>query len=139
MTLRRLAKTLSLGFSPARAAQPNDYGQDPQETAPADHEQPDGTSWWGAVSASTADAAAAAASVEVAGLETPAAGLPVSAAGRGGGVRGAPKVGGSSSRFRTFTVVCASTAVTEKGARVAEAASPGLLVLFENQPAACWT
>jgi len=47
-------------------------------------------------------------------------------------------VAGSACRFRTITVVCASTAVTEKGARIAEAASPGLLVLFENQPAACW-
>lgn len=39
-------------------------------------------------------------------------------------------------RFRTFTVSCAHTAVTKKGAREAESIAPGLLVLLEEKAAA---
>lgn len=38
-------------------------------------------------------------------------------------------------RFRTFTLVCARTAVTDQGARVAEALAPGLLVVLEERSA----
>lgn len=36
--------------------------------------------------------------------------------------------------FRAFTLTCARTAVTEKGARTAEVMSPGLLVVLEDKP-----
>lgn len=37
-------------------------------------------------------------------------------------------------RFRTFTLVCANTSVTEKGARCAEAIAPGLWVVLVDKP-----
>lgn len=55
--------------------------------------------------------------------------------GRGGGWNSASTVEGMRPpRFRTFTLTCARTAVTEKGARAAESMSPGLMVVREDQP-----
>lgn len=60
------------------------------------------------------------------------------ATGWGSGGGGGSRASGSREylRFCTFTVTCAKTAVTEKGARVAEALSPGLMVVLEDQPTA---
>lgn len=128
-TLRRLAKTLVLGPSPA-TTQPSEEDE-PDPTMPA----ADGTSGWGAASA---PAPRTLVLRDNAGSKTP--GVRVVAPGGvrayGGATR--PNISGSPHRFRTFTVICARTAVTEKGARVAEALSPGLLVVLEDQPAACY-
>lgn len=40
----------------------------------------------------------------------------------------------ASPRFRMFKLICSQTAVTEKGARTAEALSPGLLVVTNVRP-----
>lgn len=122
ITLRRLAKTLSQRGPSARTDNYDEDSPDPEEVVPA--EPLDGTSGWGAASAPTPNAAEF---TGVAAVETPGAGLRVSEASRVGG--GTP---GSHSRFRTFTVMCALTGVTEKGARVAEAMSPGLMVVFKE-------
>lgn len=61
----------------------------------------------------------------------------VSGGSRESGEREPSSLGRSLHRFRTFTVVCARTAVTEKGAKAAEFMSPGLMVvLVADKPAA---
>ena len=119
ITLRRLAKTISLGGAPARA---NHSDQDvPGSQQVAQAEPVDGTSAWGAAWTPTTPTADF---TDAAVVEAQDAGLRVSEDSRVGGVQ---------SRFRTFTVVCALTGVTEKGARVAELISPGLMVVFSEQ------
>lgn len=129
ITLRRLAKTISLGGPPARTDQSDEDSPDPEEIVPAEHLE--GTSGWGAASAPTASTEAFR---DVAGVEIPGAGLRVSQESRGGRGETSRHFSGPHCRFRTFTVVCARTGVTEKGAKVAEAMSPGLIVVFQQQP-----
>ncbi|CAM9357217.1 unnamed protein product [Hapterophycus canaliculatus] len=129
ITLRRLAKTLSLG-----SRHPEEY--EPQKELV--EQQEEGSSGWGA-------AAAAARSDAVlrdtgARSGTPGAGLSISGEHRTGSGEHRTGSGGRATslatyprRFRTFTVVCARTAVTDKGARAAEAVSPGLLVVLEEE------
>lgn len=124
ITLRRLAKAISLGSPQARTNHSDEDSLDPEDDLPA--EPVDGTSGWGAASAPTTSAVAFR---DAAGIETPGAGLRVSEASRAGGA--------SPYHFRTFTVVCTLTGVTEKGARVAEAMSPGLMVVVQDQSLAC--
>lgn len=128
ITLRRLAKTLSLGGTPTLTNHSVEDGSDAQETVAA--EPLDSTSGWGAASASASSTAVAFRDV-FAGMETPGAGLSVWETSRAGG-GGASRLSESPYRFRTFTVVCALTGVTEKGARVAEAMSPGLMVVIKD-------
>lgn len=128
ITLRRLAKTISLGGAPVRTNHSDgEDSPDPQEILPA--EPLDGTSGWGAASAPLTNMVAFR---DVAAMETPGAGLRVSGSSRVGGDK-TSRLSGSPNRFRTFTVVCALTGVTEKGARVAEAMSPGLMVVFRDR------
>lgn len=133
ITLRRLAKTISLGGAQAKTDHSDDDDSpDSQERVPA--EPLDGTSGWGAASAPTSGTVAFR---DVAGMEAPEAGLRVSGESRVGGGKTSRLSGSNYYRFRTFTVVCALTGVTEKGAKVAEAMSPGLMVVFKDQPLAC--
>ena len=58
-------------------------------------------------------------------------GVRTSGVGAWGGVGDATSAK-KATRFRTFTLTCLRTAVTEKGARRAESLSPGLMVVLED-------
>lgn len=130
ITLRRLAKTLSLG-----ARHREEYEPAPPETE-SQEQQEEGSSGWGAAAAAATGNSVA--REATAGSGTPGAGVSVSGEHHRTGLGGRAASGARCpGRFRTFTVVCARTAVTEKGARAAEAISPGLLVVLEeDQPTA---
>lgn len=84
----------------------------------------DGASGWGAASASATNL-----EQELQALDAGEFNLGSRACGDSG-ERGSPA---EAARFRTFTLTCARTAVTERGARVAESLSPGLLVVLEDK------
>ncbi|CAM9091776.1 unnamed protein product [Scytosiphon promiscuus] len=134
ITLRRLAKTLSLGFTHPEEHEPA------RPEAESVEQLEEGSSGWGAAFAASPAMSLTAFQDTAAGSGTPVAGVSVSgehrmSTGRGGA--GAASFARHPRRFRTFTVVCARTAVTEKGAKAAESMSPGLLVVLEEeQPSA---
>ncbi|CAM9304574.1 unnamed protein product [Laminaria digitata] len=135
MSLRRFAKTLSRGLSSADTDSFDQGGPNLRGLSAVDER----TSW-GTASASASTLALR--RHEPMNSLAQELVLVATGWGSGGGGLGGDGDGSSASssggclRFRTFTVTCAKTAVTEHGARVAEALSPGLLVVLEEQPTA---
>ena len=134
ISLRRFAKTLSRGLSSAEA---EDQDEPASRGVVAFAEQRDERSSWGTASVA-ANTLAVRGHAPMGSLAEEL--VPVATGwGSGGGGGGEGSKASSSRehlRFRTFTVTCAKTAVTEKGARAAEALSPGLLVELEDRPTA---
>ncbi|CAM9600913.1 unnamed protein product [Ectocarpus fasciculatus] len=132
LTLRRLAKSLSLRASPA-AGDPENQEPHPESATSLQDLDEGETRGWGAAFAPATNNLAFAGHT---GWGPSTSDL-VSGASRESGEKEPSSLGRSLHRFRTFTVVCARTAVTEKGAKAAELMSPGLMVVVvADQPAA---
>ncbi|CAM9753618.1 unnamed protein product [Ectocarpus sp. 4 AP-2014] len=134
LTLRRLAKSLSLRASPAMGDPENQGPHAGSATSLQDLDEAETRGWSAAFEPSTDSLAFAGhAGLGPSGSDADL----VSGASRESGEKEPSSHGRSLHRFRTFTVVCARTAVTEKGAKAAELMSPGLMVvLAADKPAA---
>lgn len=142
--LRRFAKALSHGYPSAQHPNAVVLGRgrrQPQGVLAAADQFDDDDSGWGAASAPTRTSESRnnlTSDPSVVGLlgsdviRTDGGRVAGGGAGRGGAWNGASAVEGPPTRFRTFTLSCARTAVTEMGARAAESISPGLMVVLED-------
>lgn len=135
ISLRRFAKSLSRAFPSAETESLDQDEPNLRGIGVAAEQVDERTSWGIAPASANTLALRRHAPLDSLGEELV---LPEAGWGSGGGGDGSivSTSGGYHGRFRTFTVVCANTAVTEKGARVAEALSPGLLVVLEDRPTA---
>lgn len=133
LTLRRLAKSLSLRASPTAGDPENERPHPESAISLQDLDEVETRGWGAAFAPATNNLAFAGRAGS--GPSGSDADL-VSGASRESGEAEPSSLGRSLRRFRTFTVVCARTAVTEKGAKAAESMSPGLMVVVvADQPA----